>query len=34
MLVKSPAGIVKVPLPPLTVTLPVKPVAVFGAPRS
>ena len=34
VLVKSAAGMVNVPLPPLTVTLPVKPVAVFGAPKS
>ena len=32
--VRSAAGIVNVPLPPLIVTLPVKPVAAFGAPRS
>ena len=34
VLVRSAAGIVKVPLPPLTVTLPVKPVAAFGAAKS
>ena len=34
MVVKSAAGIVIVPLPPLIDTLPAKPVAVFGAPKS
>ena len=34
VLLRSAAGIVKVPLPPLIATLPVSPVAAFGAPRS
>ena len=34
VLVRSAAGIVKVPLPLLTVTLAVRPVAALGAPRS
>ena len=34
VLVKLAAGMVKVPLPLLIVTLPTKPVAVLGAPKS
>ena len=32
-LVRLAAGIVKMPVPPVIVTMPVKPVARFGAPR-